>query len=351
MWYSQLVLSIHLTSPSVACNSTWSTNFPSWDLWFALLTACTTRLGSVLVKPSPIWHGLRLTCGTICVSSLHWRSESTPQVYWAYIFIFVISFDLITNMLRLRQLRWLRRGSKMNDGRLLGTPCRFSFKYIVQTRSPSGKVKFHSLFLARRCLRTERHVVKPWIKLSKFFHQLTRQSEKRRDPCSRRRWLRFFTFWASYYPPLGRTRSRGRCWAAIRLSRQPEPPDYALHKEVDGLNSEGQLVNTVRSTVCSSARHSQAPEGEYPICVSMSGNVRHRKRLSRSNAVLGGWVPMPGRKVRSLVVFSNNSSAIHRWSTQSATRKLLSSDELMSCCSTGTNGWLDLKYRAFPPGE
>ena len=43
-------------------------------------------------------------------------------------------------------------------------------------------------------------------------------------------------------------------------------------------------------------------------------------------------VPVLGMKVRSLVVLSNYS-VFHRWSAQSAALLLLSSHELMSCCS------------------
>ena len=34
---------------------------------------------------------------------------------------------------------------------------------------------------------------------------------------------------------LGRTRSRGRCWAASWLSHRPEPSGYAVHGAVNGL--------------------------------------------------------------------------------------------------------------------
>ena len=51
----------------------------------------------------------------------------------------------------------------------------------------------------------------------------------------------FFIVWASYFNPLlGRTRSRNRCWAAIRLSHRPELSDRAVHEEVDGLDIEGR---------------------------------------------------------------------------------------------------------------
>jgi len=43
-----------------------------------------------------------------------------------------------------------------------------------------------------------------------------------------------------FKPLLGRTWSRGRCWAAIRLSHRPEPSGHAVHGEVDGLDIGGQ---------------------------------------------------------------------------------------------------------------
>ena len=51
-------------------------------------------------------------------------------------------------------------------------------------------------------------------------------------------------------------------------------------------------------------------------------------------------------KVHSLVVLSNHS-AFHWWSAHYAKRILLLSDKLMRCCAAGTNGFLDLRRRAF----
>jgi len=42
-----------------------------------------------------------------------------------------------------------------------------------------------------------------------------------------------------FKPLLGPTRSRGRCWAAIRLSHRPKPSSQAVHGEVDGLDIGG----------------------------------------------------------------------------------------------------------------
>jgi len=58
----------------------------------------------------------------------------------------------------------------------------------------------------------------------------------------------FFIVSASSCPPLGRTRSRGKCWAAVRLSRHLEPSGHALLGEIDGLNNEGQYGQ--RSVYC-----------------------------------------------------------------------------------------------------
>jgi len=82
---------------------------------------------------------------------------------------------------------------------------------------------------------------------------------------------RFF-FWAiSSNHCLAGTRSRGRCWAAIRLSHRPESSGRAVHEEVDGLDIRWQHG---RRFVL--LRHTHRPQRKpYPICVNRSGNVRH----------------------------------------------------------------------------
>jgi len=71
-------------------------------------------------------------------------------------------------------------------------------------------------------------------------------------------------------PLLGRTRSRGRCWAAIQLFHRPEPLSHVVHGEVDGLDIGGQHG---RRFVL---RHTHRPQRRpYAICTTRSGNVRH----------------------------------------------------------------------------
>ena len=161
--------------------------------------------------------------------------------------------------------------------------------------------------------------------------------------------IRWVLFERVAKPLLGRTRSRGRCWAAIRLFHT-EPPGRAVHGEVDGLYIGGKHG---RQFVL--LRHTHRPQkGPYPICASRSGkrSTLVRKRLYRTQAlgraIPWGWVLMSGMEVRSLVVLSNHS-AFHRWSTQSATILLLS-EKLISCCAVGTNGCVGLRCRAFPLG-
>ena len=58
---------------------------------------------------------------------------------------------------------------------------------------------------------------------------------------------------------------------------------------------------------------------------------------------------MSWMKVRSLVL--SNHFPFHWWFAQIAALLLLSSDELMSCCTAGTNGCLDLRCRALSSCE
>ena len=108
-----------------------------------------------------------------------------------------------------------------------------------------------------------------------------------------------FVIWASYCNPLlDRTRSRGRCWAAIQLSHRPEP-----------CSPWGRWIGhwmTTWSTVCSSAPHSQAAEDILHLYKQERKRPTPvRRRLSRTHtflgrAIPGGWVPVSGMKVPSL---------------------------------------------------
>ena len=93
-------------------------------------------------------------------------------------------------------------------------------------------------------------------------------------------------------PLLGCTRSRGRCWAAIRLSHRPEPSGHAVHGEFDGLDIGGQHG---RRFVL--LHHTHRPQRRpYSICTSRSGNVLTpvRRRLSETQALLGRVIPGGG---------------------------------------------------------
>ena len=66
--------------------------------------------------------------------------------------------------------------------------------------------------------------------------------------------------------------SRGRCWAAIRLSRHPELSGHAVQGKVDELDIRGQHG---RRFVLLHYTH-RAQREPYPICTNRKGNVRHQ---------------------------------------------------------------------------
>jgi len=122
-----------------------------------------------------------------------------------------------------------------------------------------------------------------------------------------------------FKPLLGRTRSRGRCWAAIRLSHRPEPSGHAVHTDVDGLDIGGQHGRRF-VLLCHTHRPQRKP---CPVCTSRSGNVQPRCGGSQAGlSAHSAW-----------------------WSAHCAARMLLS-DKLMRCCAACTNGCLDLNRRA-----
>ena len=58
---------------------------------------------------------------------------------------------------------------------------------------------------------------------------------------SRNRMAVSFSFLSQFFKPLpGRTRSRRKCGATVRLSHHPNPSGRAVHEEVDGLDIGGQ---------------------------------------------------------------------------------------------------------------
>jgi len=109
----------------------------------------------------------------------------------------------------------------------------------------------------------------------------------------------FIIAWASCFNLLlGRNRYRGRCWAAIWLSRHPEPSGHA--RCTPWGDRCIRQWRTTYSTASSSAPHWQAAEGNIPhLCKQEPKRPTPvRWRLSRkdvlSRAIPGGWVPMSG---------------------------------------------------------
>jgi len=113
-----------------------------------------------------------------------------------------------------------------------------------------------------------------------------------------------------------------------------------LHVEVDGMDIGRQRW----SMVWSSVPHSQAAKEAIPhLCKQeQKRQTPVRRRLSRTHAILGrvipgGWMPVSGMKVRSLVgVHLSSHSTFHRWSGQCAAPLLLSSEEMINSCAART---------------
>jgi len=130
----------------------------------------------------------------------------------------------------------------------------------------------------------------------------------------------------SFNPLLGRTRSRESVEQPLDCS-SCRTSNHAFHKEIDGLDSDGQ--HRQRPTLTSRRK------GHTLFC------KKERKRQTQVHRCLR-WTQ---------VLALSNHSAFHRRSTQCVALLLLSSDEPMSVCAAGTNGCLDLRCCAFPPGE
>ena len=89
-----------------------------------------------------------------------------------------------------------------------------------------------------------------------------------------------------FEPLLGRTRSRGRCSAAIRLSHRPEPSGHAIHGEVGGLDMREQhcrqFVLLRHTQVAEEAiSHLYKQERKRPTPV--------RRRLGRTHRLFLEW--------------------------------------------------------------
>ena len=138
-------------------------------------------------------------------------------------------------------------------------------------------------------------------------------------------WI-FFIICASSTPLLAFTRPWGRCWAAIQLCCDSEPSSLVLHREVNGLDIQGQHGKQFVS------QHLSGCKRAIPhICKQeWKGSTLVQRWLSwfhagPSRGIPGVWVLMSEIKVKSHIVFSIYS-AIHQWSAQTTT---LQCDELL----------------------
>ena len=149
-----------------------------------------------------------------------------------------------------------------------------------------------------------------------------------------------------FIPLLGRTRSRGRCWAAIRLSHGPELSGHAVHGEVDGLDIGGQHGR--RLFFCATLTGHRGGHTPFVQAGAETSNIgAEAVKLDPGSSWeghSGGWVLVSGMKMRSLVGLSTHS-AFHWLSVHCAACML--SDELMRCCAGGTYVCLDLRRHAF----
>jgi len=91
----------------------------------------------------------------------------------------------------------------------------------------------------------------------------------------------FFVVWASCHNPLlGHTRSRGRCWAAIRLSRRPEPSDHAVYGGVNRRDIGGQHGYLVSHTHRLQKGHTPFVEARAETCDIGAEAIKPKPRCS-----------------------------------------------------------------------
>ena len=153
-------------------------------------------------------------------------------------------------------------------------------------------------------------------------------------------------FWASSFnPPLGRARSRGRCWATIRLSHRPEASGHTVYEVVDGLDIGGHMVDGLFR-----APHTQAEEEAIPQAGAETFDtgveaVEPHPYCSWEGHFEG--VDPGGRDESAEFYRVVQTLRVPLVLHPMHTRMLFLSDKLMSCCAEGTNECLVLRCRAF----
>jgi len=151
------------------------------------------------------------------------------------------------------------------------------------------------------------------------------------------------------------------CLAALEHGASVKQPcNYLIIQNHQAVQSMGRLMDwTLEDDMVSglffcatlkghTRNHNQFVEAEAETSKTDAKAVKSVPRCSWKGDP-GGWVPVSGMKVRSVVVLSNHS-AFNQLSVRSDTPLLFLSDELMSCCAADTNGYLDLRRREFPFG-
>jgi len=148
------------------------------------------------------------------------------------------------------------------------------------------------------------------------------------------------------------------CLAALDFGAGVEQPFGCLIvKNRQAMQSMGRSMDwtleddMVDGLFCATLTHKP-----YPLCTNRSGNVRHRcgggsawPRLFLGGSFRGVGAGVGNENAESFRVV--RPLRVPLMIRPLPARMLLLSEKLMSCCSAGTNGCLDLRRRAAAPDE
>jgi len=104
-----------------------------------------------------------------------------------------------------------------------------------------------------------------------------------------------------FQPLLGRTRSLGRYWTAIRLPHRPELSGHAVHEEVDGLDMEDNMVDGL--FICATLTGRRGGHTSFVQAGAETSNIDvEAVKLDPGSSCKGhsrGWVLVSGMKMQS----------------------------------------------------